>query len=354
MGRVENLESNNQTTNKVSKQETGRSHFRAIKNLTKKKSKIDQVSQKAMVQVEERSVSSFTEFKVQTLAELREHILNQRNEKSYEREKLQRLRSADRNGSFEIPSNLPEGVQKACWRGLLYTFDSEGINDYGWGCAWRAIQTTLSAFKVETKFEELFHLFGRREVLNNLYYDKYAEEIHAQDKKFAPYELRSGWAEPFIGEMALRFYGITSRLETINGIPGACNAPEVVFHNDSLSFTQFVNRLDHHFSGKKPAPIMIDDASYAFNIIGMGQDEESVTFWISDPHIQPNKNSEDHRIGLYTVTLDREGRQLDCSLDGEDEDQLPHLFCDTVGARFEFHQKKWMVLMPGSKIKTYK
>jgi hypothetical protein len=51
----------------------------------------------------------------------------------------------------------------------------------------------------------------------------------AQEKKFAPHELKSGWAEPLICHCILDYYGIKSSLFKINNFPISMNAPEKCF-----------------------------------------------------------------------------------------------------------------------------
>lgn len=70
---------------------------------------------------------------------------------------------------------------------------------------------------------------------------------------------------------------------------------------------------------------------------------------MADPHIKEgvNKSIDQDKspVGLYKITLDSEGKQISCSLDHEDNHQLPHMFSKSYkGVHFE--NKRWMVLIP--------
>lgn len=231
----------------------------------------------------------------------------------------------------------------------FHAWNAEGIEDYGWGCAYRAIQNSLSAYKVNTAIEELFHLFGRQQILQEIYSSKYPEKTLETSKSFAPYDLKEGWAEPFIGEMALHFYGISSSLDCVNGIPRRCNAPKDVFHRSPLTFEAFKKRLLAHFEEENAAPLMIDDASYAMNIVGIGQEGSLTKLWISDPHVNAGVNRTDdpqEAVGFFTITLEEDGSQKECSLLGEDCWQLGDLYPEPYYERLEFAKKHWMILFP--------
>lgn len=169
----------------------------------------------------------------------------------------------------------------------------------------------------------------------------------SDSKKFAPYELKSGWAEPFIGEMVMHHYGLSADLECVNGIP-CCNAPKSVFNNESLPFYHFKERLMSHFQTGKGSPVMIDDGTYAMNIVGIGSNESTTTLWIADPHIKEGVNPKniEKSNGLYLVTLNKTGAQISCSLDQEDHDQKAHLFSSGSYQGLHFQNKPWMVLFP--------
>jgi len=268
---------------------------------------------------------SSEKYKESLLTSLSTHIENQQKHKTYKRTKLASLKEQDHN--LPIPlSSAPKKVKYFSKAATFYGYNAEGIQDYGWGCAWRAIQTCLSAYETNPSFEGLFHLFGPFGNLQLIYEDKYPTEKLSDSKLFAPYDLSSGWAEPFIGHMVMHFYGIPSTLETVNGIPGNCNAPGHVFHNKSLNFNSFKERLENHFKSEAAAPIMIDDGTYALNIVGVETEGLNITLWMADPHIKEGVNKlidkEKSPAGLYTVTLNDKGKQINCSLADEDRHQV--------------------------------
>lgn len=251
-------------------------------------------------------------------------------------------------------SALPKQVKYFAEKATYYGYNAEGIRDYGWGCAWRSIQTCLSPYQIDVSFETLFHLFGREENLKHLYQNKYPTKELTSKKKFAPYDIMSGWAEPFIGHMVMHYYKIDSVLECLNNIPAQCLAPVEVFHNKPFDFSIFRERLENHFKNKDCAPVMLDEGTYALTIVGIERQDQNTILWIGDPHIKEGVNrelnTEKSPNGLYKITLDHRGKQIRCSLDSEDRHQLPKLFCAGSYRGLHFDKKSWMILFPQSSL----
>lgn len=289
------------------------------------------------------------EYRMDLLSELPKTIESQQKHKTYRRRRLTSLKKQDCNLPIKLTS-LPKKVKYFSENATFYGYNAEGIRDYGWGCAWRAIQTCLSAYKIDTSFEELFHLFGPLKNLKIIYQNKYPAEELSNSKLFAPYDLFSGWAEPFIGHMVMHFYNIPSALETVNGIPCSCYAPQHVFHNKPLDFKIFRDRLESHFELQNSAPVMIDDGVYALNIIGIEKEELNTILWIADPHINEGVNyrltEETSPAGLYKITLNDKGNQLSCTLANEDKHQVSTMFSAGSYKGLHFDNKNWMVLFP--------
>jgi hypothetical protein len=226
---------------------------------------------------------------------------------------------------------------------IFYPFNSEGIVDHGWGCAWRCIQTILSSYNIQMGFEEIFEKFGSRTALGPLYALKYGDEELPFEKPWVPHETELGWAEPFIGQMALQFCGIDSELETLNGFP-ACHTPKQVFHNAPLNFLEFQKRLTTHFAVADAPPVMIDNGTYALNIIGISVYPTNITLRIADPHIE---NSAASSAGLYSVDLDQEGKFLESRVVNK---SLLFSNGSVLNALSFDGSRKWMILFPGTQI----
>lgn len=145
------------------------------------------------------------------------------------------------------------------------------------------------------------------------------------------------------------FYHIPAALETVNDIPG-CRTPKEVFPPTPLKFAAFRTRLENHFENTNCSPVMIDDGLFTLNIIGMQQEGLHTILWIADPHIQEGVNQTLTRgqspVGLYTITLNKTGKQLFCSLNDKDAHQVPYLFSENTHKGLHFDQKRWMVLFP--------
>ena len=296
---------------------------------------------------ESHSNPSLESFRKSLMADLPATIEQQRFQKSYRRDAFEEIIPVDSN-PIKMVNNPPSNIHHYCAKTIFYPFNAEGVRDHGWGCAWRAIQTCLASSGISCSFEQLFHLFGKEDVLKFLYSNKYDGQILVNDKPFAPYDLLSGWAEPFIGQMAFHFFGMNAVLDSVNGVPDGCNAPKEVFHEQPLSFELFVRRLYDHFHCANPLPVMIDNGSYALCIIGIGIEGESTSLWVADPHIKPgagNANDIDGICGVFTFSFNQAGQQVECSLDKINCDQTKYV-SDKIRRRYSFDHMKWMALFP--------
>lgn len=264
----------------------------------------------------------------------------------------------------------------------FFPYNGEGINDYGWGCCWRATQTSLSAVigeegrltKVPT-FENLFHLFGSNTVLKKIYIDflivqkgldeetaiAKAEEIFA-NSKFSPYQHAYGWSNPFVSQLMFHYYGLNSKMVTVNGMPGSLkerHLPEELLEAD-FDFPTLTDWLVKHFSTDNPLPVVIDDGKFAMAIVGVKTEGDRTTIWFADPHIKGGANHPetalifdgdspeasfsyhpDAMAGLYSVTFDPLGRQIDCSVK-----QHEVMFSRNSYEETQFHTKPWMFTFP--------
>ncbi len=214
----------------------------------------------------------------------------------------------------------------------FYPFNSEGVKDEGWGCAWRGIQTILSSYGIESGFKEIFSIGGPLKNLRYLYGEKYPEKdlplVNERGFSFSPYETDTSWAEPFIGEMVLEAYKIDSELLSLYALPAYHYAPEQVFHQAPLNFSSFKQKLISHFQQEEAAPVMIDDGMYAFTIVGVQVFlNNQIGLFIADPHIDGQRG--ESRQGLYTIRLDEEGKNV-----------------VSASARLSFDKKPWMMLFP--------
>lgn len=307
-----------------------------------------------------RPFGSLEAFRLAVMSDLPAYIARKQEERSYKRALIP-LEPKDCNAP--IPLNaLSRTADCFATEATFHGYNADTVRDYRWGCAWRAVQTCLSTYAQThlrnhqrcLNFDALFHLFGPLENLQCIYRDKYPGEELLSSKPFAPYDIPSGWAEPFIGEMALHFFNIPSRLVVLNGtaehpIPEHCYAPRSVFHHAPITFDIFRQQVEEHFKEKDAAPLMIDDGFCALNIIGVSS-KGSETQWMADPHIQGGANpcaSTETPVGLYTITLNEKGEQTDCSLRHEDSCQTPKMFSSTIYQGFHFATKRWMILFPG-------
>lgn len=193
----------------------------------------------------------------------------------------------------------------------------EAVNDGGWGCAWRSIQTSLSSYGDHYKrnFSDLYHTYGKRSKLCQVYKDKYGEEmsdnIPPEKPWTAPYERQNGYAEPFIGEMVMHDLGLSADLFFLKDPPKNCDAPRGAYHHCFEDFAGFRKRLCEHFTVPRPAPVMVDNGWHCINIIGMGIEGDFTHLWLADTRsrIQIKYEGESTtRLQQWIVlTVDKEG-----------------------------------------------
>ena len=231
---------------------------------------------------------------------------------------------------------------------IFYPYNSESIRDYGWGCAWRCIQSIINTHLMNNSspilsitFEDLFNYFGQKEILLILYCKLHSKEFDKKkyeslvEAKFAPHELESGWAEPFIGYLCLDYFNMNSDLFLINGLPDFHNTPKEMFEN-IVSFKEFIQML----LDKLKLPVMIDDGIYALTILEVKIKEKGFKLSIGDPHVNEKtlKGS-----CFYDVDLDESGRQIANSID---EEQKKQMYSKGSYQGIHFNEKHWMVLFP--------
>ena len=225
-----------------------------------------------------------------------------------------------------------------------YYYNSESINDYNWGCAWRSTQTVLSYLlsikgelsKKDISFKSLFMNYGSQSTLINIFKKDYninSEKIPDYiDIPFSPFETDKGWAEPFISKLILFDFGFKSELFLINNYPVHAYAPKEVFQK-TINFEEFVKVLEKHFNHKNPSPIIIDDSCISLIISGIKVEDNFVYLIILDPHIQLKRKGD---TGIYYIKLLKDG-----SYDINENKQ------ETIfGERLNFKEINWMILLP--------
>ena len=230
----------------------------------------------------------------------------------------------------------------------FYHYSCESVNDNGWGCAWRNLQSALRfelSLSNQTKdisFYSLFMKYGAKNVLLEIYKKmKSKENVDnildiLSKKKFAPFENGNGWAEPFISQLVLFDFGFEGELILINDYPKRSYAPKEVF-DKTLSFKDFKEFLKNHFKKENATPIVLDDSMASIGLIGIKCDEnsEDIELMIMDPHAvgTPEK-------GLYIIKLDEKGEFIHI--------EPEQLVLASQGIYFS-NNKPWMAYIPKTK-----
>jgi hypothetical protein len=222
----------------------------------------------------------------------------------------------------------------------IYHYNSESINDSGWGCAWRSTQTALhyaltknKQININIPLKNLYNECHTQQQVETLFCECYQLKQAPQyiiEKDIAP-ETNKGWAEPFISKLILHKYGIKGELFLLNGYPLNAIAPENVF-DKVLMYNEFEMFLEKHFQKENPSPIIIDDAQVSLIICGISKLKENdggYTLIIIDPHVRNDPLKE----AVYLAKIDKEG-----NLNQSNNIELG------VCLRFiSFSKKKWMV-----------
>ena len=192
-----------------------------------------------------------------------------------------------------------------------YHYACESVDDSGWGCAWRSLQSalrfqlSLSNQKKDISFYNLFMKYGPKNKLMNIFKNMYKKENKNKileilsKKEFAPFETINGWAEPFISQLVLYDFGFKGDLILVNGYPSKSFAPKEVF-DKTVTFNQFKEILKNHFNKENPGPIILDDSIVSIAIIGiqLNNYNGNISLIIMDPHAVKSPMD-----GLYIITL---------------------------------------------------
>jgi hypothetical protein len=303
------------------------------------------------------------------------NLNNHSNIPSYKRMKLIKLKPEEEKGIYstdkiqkvydKIFSNYSEINYYISHDKLEYFYyNCEDIKDYGYGCAWRCIQTILGTLKniigseskfisdnkslqlnsnkiksFVNKFENIFLAYGHRETLDKLFLSCYShEEIpnYLKQKEYAPFETQWGWAQPFISKLILHDFGITGDLYLLNGYNVNSYAPAEVFQK-TIDFESFKNMLFEHFRMDHKLPVIIDDSLITLCILGIYSTKDVInsttTLLIADPHVKIEGSGDD---GIYHIVLDKNGNFV------KNLNTHPNL----NGKRLMFEKVTWMVYFP--------
>lgn len=166
----------------------------------------------------------------------------------------------------------------------FYYAGCDGLNDLGWGCAWRCLQTCASSYGFHLSIKDL--------------YERFHTDFDEVEKG-----LKAGaWAEPGYAKKIFKVY----KLYLYNRLQGSFKTPT---KECSIlpTFDSFTKTLFDHFKARH-TPIMLDDGSTALNILGIKKtDLDFFILWIADPH----KTSKE--AGLYYLVLDATGKRIYCT-----------------------------------------
>ena len=164
----------------------------------------------------------------------------------------------------------------------IYHYNDENINDIGWGCTYRNIQTILSCYKkyydssiIIPKITEIVYFFEKNiKIIKN-------EMTHSSVKDL--------WIEPYHVGVFLKWFNIQfdgkNYLYVLNDkdIAKILKTDILIYLNENSIINNFEKiqiLIEEHFSYTK-LPIVIDDGTYSYCIVLNNSDR---TLFLIDPH----------------------------------------------------------------------
>ena len=150
--------------------------------------------------------------------------------------------------------------------------------------------------------------------------------------------------------MVFHHLGLDADLQVVNGIL-ATNSSQLVFPSTPLSLKDLRTRMKAHFEKKPALPVMLENETFTFAIVGYGEDRGDPNLfrlWVADPHVGKGVNKkESPDVGLYTIEYDNEGRGVRTNFS---EPMRGKMFMG--GVSFDslylgFQLQCWVVLFPG-------
>ena len=160
-----------------------------------------------------------------------------------------------------------------------YHYKDQGINDCGWGCSYRNLQTILSCYK--RYYDETIIIPNIQDLV--LYFNKDINSNHLNDLWIEPYDISLyllDYNKEFIGTNYLyivRDEDIRKMLKT-----------DIMIYLDSntiyYKFEEIYELMLRHFR-KSKLPIIIDDGTYSYGII-----IKENKIYLIDPHMITDNN----------------------------------------------------------------
>ena len=162
-----------------------------------------------------------------------------------------------------------------------YHYKDDGINDCGWGCSYRNIQTILSCYQ---KYYDNTIIIPKIQELV-VYFDKNIECDNLNDLWIEPYDIYLyllDFNPRFVGSNYLYIIQDTdiSKMLKTNIMVYLDN--NSIYHN----FEHIYQLMLIHF-GKSRLPIVIDDGTYSYCIVI----EDNQEIYLIDPHMIIDNNS---------------------------------------------------------------
>ena len=282
------------------------------------------------------------------------------NEKRYARQRLQPRTLIDGNRTYSIENYRPAKITHSVHHATLFTYSSGDIDDKDWGSGHRMLQMVLSSIlpNTENTFASAFHRFGPKAHLIEIWRDLNRGAPlpdYLREWQQAPYDHSEGWTEPFAVQLACHFHGVGGILAYVNQLPANHLSPAEAF-SVRLQGDAFLNRIEQHFQQPNPLPIALDNGRWSLVIFGVGRENGNRHLWMGDPHVARAKNRDPQELpaGLYTLTLDRTGTYVSCSMHTEVTEQAllskmmyPTDFsAERAADIFNFNSGHWMVFFP--------
>ena len=174
-----------------------------------------------------------------------------------------------------------------------YHYGDNGINDNGWGCSYRNIQTIISCYK--KYYNPSTNTPNISEIL--LFFKKNRKSSKSRELWIEPYDI-ARYLNFFDNKLIGNHYVYVTNDTDFSKILKT----DVAFYlNDNLiinDFSKLYSIIKQHFKNTK-LPVVIDDGvfSYCFTMDNNNKDNNKDTILLIDPH-QPNNPVQVKTIGF--------------------------------------------------------
>ena len=228
-----------------------------------------------------------------------------------------------KNNSFSLLSTVKKPSTAHFIDGpyLYLHYGHLGVDDRGWGCAYRSLQTLVSYFYLNGYIEEKYNNSNTSAHYDNnpYFFIPTHEEIQRLLVSIGDKPSSFLNSREWIGSFEVGYF-----------LAERCKIQWKNLHLESsadLASNRVAKQISQHFAAQG-TPIMLGGGNLAYTILGINwsEEHEEVQYLILDPHLFVNASSSRQEIQEEETT--RDSSEISIDYDGDDEeinDSLNHL-----------------------------